>query len=291
MENNITMEQTQTNNMRLERSIEFLRTQFGMSLVDATKQAEDSFESRRKSWIEQVIDPLAKKHGTSREAVISLLFFDNSVDGPYTKDAYWTEGNDLAAVTMIKAGLKPYDSFGTQTSEEAISESLKDKLRLTVIEHFKTKACMSADELMENFENIQSQSLEGFYFHFQAVNDPSLGNVMHVSACPLVKDADDKIVLVSTNNWFKLRQISLVDLVSKKDISFNDRYENDDWFSGMLTTTADALVKAGICNFDDLNDGLESGFVGNETGTVKLTNAEYEDIIEWVNQQKVSLKP
>lgn len=80
-------------------TVERLMTGSEMSFDEAFANAELFKEQRRQAWLTGVIDPLAKKHGTTREAIISLLFLDNTLDGPKIQDAYWAEANDFALRT------------------------------------------------------------------------------------------------------------------------------------------------------------------------------------------------
>lgn len=81
------------------RTVERLMDENGLSFEAAYAKAEQFKEDRSQSWLTQVIDPLAAKHNATREAVISLLFLDNTAEGPHTKDAFWAEANDFALMT------------------------------------------------------------------------------------------------------------------------------------------------------------------------------------------------
>lgn len=88
-------------------AIERLMADYSLSFDEAFAKSQQFKEQRRQTWLTQVIDPLAEKHGTSREAVISLLFLDNTIDGPHIKDAYWAEANDFALMTPQPARTPP----------------------------------------------------------------------------------------------------------------------------------------------------------------------------------------
>ena len=79
----------------------------GVSFEMAHARALAAQEARRQDWLASVIDPLAKKHGTTREVILSVLFCDTEFNEPTTKDAYWAEGSRFAAATLLEAGLMP----------------------------------------------------------------------------------------------------------------------------------------------------------------------------------------
>lgn len=79
----------------------------GVSFEMAHARALAAQEARRQDWLSNIIDPLAKKHGTSREVILSVLFCDTEFNGPTTKDAFWAEGSRFAAATLLEAGLMP----------------------------------------------------------------------------------------------------------------------------------------------------------------------------------------
>lgn len=79
----------------------------GLSFEMAHARALAAQEIRRQDWLSNIIDPLARKHGTSREVILSVLFCDTEFNEPTTKDAFWAEGSRFAAATLLEAGLMP----------------------------------------------------------------------------------------------------------------------------------------------------------------------------------------
>lgn len=71
----------------------------------AFEKAQAAKESRRQRWLTSIIDPLAQKHGTTREVVLSLLFCNTPIDGPDTQEAFWSESQDFAEATLAEMGL------------------------------------------------------------------------------------------------------------------------------------------------------------------------------------------
>jgi len=61
----------------------------------ASQQTEKAYLARMASWLENAIDPWAKKHGLTRDQAISVLFDDNT-EGVTAKDCYWAEANDFS---------------------------------------------------------------------------------------------------------------------------------------------------------------------------------------------------
>lgn len=95
------------------RSVEGLMARHSMTFEQAVDQTIRNYESRKMTWLEKVIDPWARKHGINREQAISVLFFDNTIEGPYLKDCYWNEANDFAMEIM--SGMT-YEEFSSQAA-------------------------------------------------------------------------------------------------------------------------------------------------------------------------------
>ncbi|GBG14458.1 protease [Novimethylophilus kurashikiensis] len=96
--------------LRLE--VSNLMVRYNLPHDEALAQAKENLETRRQLWLTSTIDPLAKKHGTTREVILSVLFFDNTV-GITTDKAYWADANAFAATTMAEVGFKP-ENLGKQ---------------------------------------------------------------------------------------------------------------------------------------------------------------------------------
>ena len=77
----------------------------GVEFETAFAKARAAKEKRRQQWLTEVIDPLAKKHGTNREVIISVLFCDDTPEGPHMEDARWAEHRSYVEQTLEEAGL------------------------------------------------------------------------------------------------------------------------------------------------------------------------------------------
>ena len=78
----------------------------GLPFKQAFDKALAAKEARRQFWLREIIDPLARKHGTTREVILSVLYCDDGPEQPCLSDAAWAEGSAFAAATLLEAGLR-----------------------------------------------------------------------------------------------------------------------------------------------------------------------------------------
>lgn len=80
----------------ISSAVNHLISQFNQNPADAIENALKFKEKRKNNWLNSVIKPLAEKHGTTPDVIISVLFNDNHGDIT-TSDAYsWVECHDFA---------------------------------------------------------------------------------------------------------------------------------------------------------------------------------------------------